>query len=94
MVAIAAKYHNIPMYVAAPQSTLSMDETEPDVTIEQRDGWFEVGSLMGRAENNPIAPNGVECINYAFDPTPMELITGIITEDGIFTPEELLTKYG
>jgi methylthioribose-1-phosphate isomerase len=35
----------------------------------------------------------VECINYAFDATPMELITGIITEDGIFTPVELLKRY-
>lgn len=93
MVAICAKYHNIPMYVAAPRSTLSLAETEKDVIIEQRDGWHEVAEVMGRAKNNPIAPEGVECINYAFDFTPMELITGIITEDGIFNPDELLKKY-
>jgi methylthioribose-1-phosphate isomerase len=92
MVAIAAQYHKIPMYVAAPRSTLSLSETEKDVIIEQRDGWYEVAELMGRAKK-PIVPEGVECINYAFDGTPMELITGIITEDGVFSPEELLKKY-
>ncbi|MHA1819848.1 MAG: S-methyl-5-thioribose-1-phosphate isomerase [Promethearchaeota archaeon] len=93
MIAIAAKYHNIPMYIAAPTSTLSLNESEKDVIIEQRDGWFEVAEVMGRAKDNPIVPKGVECINYAFDGTPMDLITGIITEDGVFTPEELLNKY-
>lgn len=92
MVAMAAKYHNIPMYVVAPRSTLSMNETEKDVIIEQRDGLFEVGQIMGRIQS-PIVPEGVECINYAFDGTPMELITAIITEDGVFTPEELVKKY-
>jgi methylthioribose-1-phosphate isomerase len=92
MVAMAAKYHNIPMYVVAPTSTLSLTETEKDVIIEQRDGDFEVGRLMGRAQQ-PIVPEGISCINYAFDATPMELITGIITEDGIFTPKELLERY-
>ncbi|MHA1338366.1 MAG: S-methyl-5-thioribose-1-phosphate isomerase [Promethearchaeota archaeon] len=93
MLAITAKYHNVPMYVAAPTSTLSLNETEKDVIIEQRDGWFEVAEVMGRAKANPIAPKDVECINYAFDGTPMDLITGIITEDGVFTPKELLEKY-
>ncbi|WP_371803131.1 S-methyl-5-thioribose-1-phosphate isomerase [Candidatus Lokiarchaeum ossiferum] len=92
MVAMAAKYHNIPMYVVAPRSTLSMNETEKDVIIEQRDGQFEVGQIMGRIKT-PIVPEGVECINYAFDGTPMDLITAIITEDGVFTPEELVKKY-
>ena len=92
MVAMAAKYHNIPMYVVAPTSTLSLTETEKDVVIEQRDGDFEVGRIMGRVDP-PIVPKGVQCINYAFDATPMELITGIITEDGIFTPKELLERY-
>lgn len=92
MVAIAAKYHNIPMYVVAPKSTLSLYELEDDVKIEQRNGWFELAEIMGRAME-PIAPKGVECINYAFDATPFDLITKIITEDGVFTPEELIEKY-
>jgi methylthioribose-1-phosphate isomerase len=92
MVAIAAKYHNIPFYVAAPSSTLSLNEFEKDVIIEQRDGQFEVGEVMGRLKT-PIIPQGVECVNYGFDGTPMDLVTGIITEDGVFTTEELLQKY-
>ncbi|MFX1288821.1 MAG: hypothetical protein ACFFFY_09745 [Promethearchaeota archaeon] len=40
-----------------------------------------------------IVPNGVECLNYAFDVTPFRLVSGVITEDGVFTPEELLKKY-
>jgi methylthioribose-1-phosphate isomerase len=94
MVAMAAKFHNIPMYVAAPRSTLSLKETEKDVTIEQRDGWFEVAEVIGMLKDKPIVPKGVECINYAFDGTPIDLITGIITEDGVFSPKELLKKYG
>ncbi len=93
MVAITAKYHNIPFYVAAPKITLGLDKREKDVEIEQCDGWFEVALLRGRLKNKPIVPKNVECLNYAFDPTPMELSTGIITEDGIFNPSELLEYY-
>ncbi len=92
MVALAAHYHSIPFYVVAPTSTLSLSEMESDVEIEQRDGTFEVGQVMGRL-SEPIVPEGVSCINYAFDATPMELITGIITEDGVFSPTELNAYY-
>jgi len=89
LVALAAKDNGIPFYVAAPTSTLSLEETEDDVTIEQRDGK-EVSDVLGKLR---IVPDGVECLNYAFDVTPFRLVTGIITEDGIFTPEELLKNY-
>ena len=92
MVAMAAKYHNIPMYVVAPKSTLSLSETEKDVIIEQRNAQFEVAQIMGKIKE-PIVPDGVECINYAFDATPFDLITKIITEDGVFSPEELIQRY-
>ncbi|MHA1512268.1 MAG: S-methyl-5-thioribose-1-phosphate isomerase [Promethearchaeota archaeon] len=92
MVAMAAKYHNIPMYVVAPKSTLSLNESEKDVIIEQRNAQFEVAEIMGKIKE-PIVPDGVECINYAFDATPFELITKIITQDGVFSPEELIQKY-
>ncbi len=92
MVAMAAKYHDIPMYVVAPKSTLSLNESEKDVIIEQRNAQFEVAEIMGKIKE-PIVPDGVECINYAFDATPFDLITKIITEDGAFTPEELIKKY-
>ncbi|TFG06067.1 MAG: S-methyl-5-thioribose-1-phosphate isomerase, partial [Promethearchaeota archaeon] len=81
--------NNIPFYVAAPTSTLSLDETIKDVTIEQRD-FTEVAKVLGKLQ---IVPDGVECLNYAFDITPFRLVTGIITEDGVFSPEELLRKY-
>jgi len=89
LVALAAKDNNIPFYVAAPTSTLSLHETSDVVEIEQRDGT-EVSNVLGKVQ---IVPDGVECLNYAFDITPFRLVTGIITEDGVFTPEELLKKY-
>jgi len=89
LVALAAHDNNIPFYVAAPTSTLSLTETIDDVTIEQRDS-SEVSNVLGKVQT---VPDGVECLNYAFDITPFRLVTGIITEDGVFTPEELLEKY-
>ena len=89
LVALAAKDNNIPFYVAAPTSTLSLHETIKDVTIEQRDS-NEVCKVLGKVK---IVPDGVECLNYAFDITPFNLVTGLITEDGVFSPEELLIKY-
>ncbi|TFF84528.1 MAG: S-methyl-5-thioribose-1-phosphate isomerase [Promethearchaeota archaeon] len=89
LVALAAKENNIPFYVAAPSSTLSLGETIKDVTIEQRDS-SEVSHVLGKLQ---IVPEGVECLNYAFDITPFKLVTAIITEDGVFSPEELLKKY-
>ncbi|MBY9017816.1 MAG: S-methyl-5-thioribose-1-phosphate isomerase [Candidatus Lokiarchaeota archaeon] len=89
LVALAAKDNNIPFYVAAPTSTLSLQDTVDDVTIEQRDAT-EVSNVLGKIR---IVPEGVECLNYAFDITPFRLVSGIITEDGVFTPEEMLSKY-
>ncbi len=89
LVALAAKDNKIPFYVAAPSSTLSLNETIGDVTIEQRDSR-EVSDVLGKVQ---IVPDGVECLNYAFDITPFRLLTGIITEHGVFTQEELIKKY-
>lgn len=88
-VALAAKDNDIPFYVACPTSTLSLNDTVDDVEIEQRNP-SEVANILGKVQ---IVPDGVECLNYAFDITPFRLVTGIITEDGIFTPEEMLKKY-
>ncbi len=89
MVALAAKRHNIPFYVAAPVSTLSLKEKGDDIIIEQRDEK----EVLVVHERLKIAPEGVGAINYAFDRTPMDLVTGIITQDGVFTPNDLLKKY-
>ena len=81
MVALAAKHHNIPFYVAAPYSTFDNEINIYDTVIEERDG-DEVRYYGGAR----ICPEGTEVINPAFDITPKELITGIITEKGIIDP--------
>ena len=81
-VALLAKAHGIPFYVAAPSSTFDM--SIPDGTaipIEQRDPR-EITHGFGRQ----TAPDGVDVYNPAFDVTPAELIAGIITEKGIIRP--------
>ena len=81
MVALAAKHHNIPFYVAAPYSTFDREISIFDTVIEERDG-DEVRYYGGAR----ICPEKTEVINPAFDITPKELITGIITEKGIINP--------
>ncbi len=80
--AVLARAHRLPFYVAAPSTTF--DPHTPDgaaIPIEQRDP-DEVRRLSGRA----IAPLGVTCYNPAFDVTPAELITGFVTERGLIRP--------
>lgn len=89
LVALAAKDNNIPFYVAAPTSTLSLQDTIDSVKIEQREAT-EVSNILGKVR---IVPENVECLNYAFDITPFRLVSGIITEDGVFTPKQMLSKY-
>ncbi len=81
MVAMAAKQHDVPFYVAAPLSTFDIDASIFDTIIEERDG-DEVRYYGGAR----ICPEGTEVINPAFDITPSEFITGIITENGIIDP--------
>ena len=81
MVALAAKHHDIPFYVAAPYSTFDNEINIYDTVIEERDG--DEVRFYGGAR---ICPEGTEVINPAFDITPKELITGIITEKGIIDP--------
>ena len=81
MVALAAKQHDIPFYVAAPYSTFDHEISIFDTEIEERDG-DEVRYYGGAR----ICPEGTEVINPAFDITPKEFITGIITEKGIIDP--------
>jgi methylthioribose-1-phosphate isomerase len=81
MVALAAKHFHVPFYVAAPLSTFDMDASVFDTEIEERDG-DEVRYYGGCR----ICPKGTEVINPAFDIVPKELITGIITENGIINP--------
>src|SRR3972149_265136 len=77
-VALIAKQHGIPFYVAAPLSTFDLQSNPEDVIIEQRNGREVTG--IG---DKKTAPDGINVINPAFDMTPPELISGIITEKGI-----------
>lgn len=83
--ALVAKAHNIPFFVAAPLSTVDFNlSTGSQITIEERDPAeiYQVGDTI-------LTPAGVEFYNPAFDVTPAELITAIITEHGRFAPGEL-----
>ena len=78
-VALLAKAHNIPFYVAAPISTIDLEtKTGADIPIEERNA-----SEITEGFGTRTAPEGVKVYNPAFDVTPNELITAIITEKGI-----------
>lgn len=78
-VAVLAKHHRIPFYVAGPVSTIDVNTpTGDDIPIEER-GSEEVACGFGKR----TAPEGVKVYNPAFDVTPHELITAIITDKGI-----------
>ena len=80
--AVLAKYHGIPFYTALPSSTI--DRSIPNgghIPVEQR-GGEEVTSFAGV----PTGPAGVQTWNPAFDVTPHELLTAVITERGVLRP--------
>ena len=80
-VATMAKQHNIPFYVAAPLSTFDLQSKPDDIIIEQR----KASEVTGIGDKK-TAPDGIGVINPAFDMTPPELISGIITENGVAKP--------
>jgi methylthioribose-1-phosphate isomerase len=78
-VAVLAKEHGIPFYVAAPFSTIDLDTSDgSQIPIEQRN-VREVTHIAGRQ----MVPDGVEVENPAFDVTPSNYVTAIITERGV-----------
>ncbi|WP_375504284.1 S-methyl-5-thioribose-1-phosphate isomerase [uncultured Nostoc sp.] len=84
-VAIAAKAHNIPFFVAAPLSTVDFELADGSkIPIEEREPTeiYQVGDTI-------LTPAGVDFYNPAFDVTPAELITAIITENGAIAPDKL-----
>lgn len=81
MHAVLARYHGIPFYVAAPLPTFDMQRTARDVVIEER-GRDEIA----RIGNRTFVPPAVPVKNPAFDATPMELVSAIITENGVIRP--------
>jgi len=80
-VATIAKQHNIPFYVAAPLSTFDLESVPDDIIIEQR----KASEVTGIGDKK-TAPDGIDVINPAFDMTPPELISAIITENGVAKP--------
>lgn len=92
-VAILAKHYGIPFYVCAPSSTIDMAcPTGDQIPIEMRDP-DEVTKMWYK---EPMAPEGVDAFNPAFDVTDHELVTGIITEKGLCTApyEDAFRKLG
>jgi methylthioribose-1-phosphate isomerase len=89
-VAVLAKAHGIPFYVAAPYSTIDLKtKSGADIPIEERSPE-EVTTIYG---SHPVAPKDVAVYNPAFDVTPAEFISGIITERGVFKPQELAKHF-
>ncbi len=88
-VATMGKQHNVPFYVAAPLSTFDLKSNPEDIIIEQRNS----NEVTGIGDKK-TAPDGINVINPAFDMTPPDLISGIITENGIAKPpfEESIKK--
>ena len=82
-VAVNAAHFGIPFYVCAPSSTIDLGTAEgKDIIIEQRD----MSEITEMWYNKPMVPKGIKVYNPAFDVTPYELITGIITEKGFWYP--------
>ncbi|MDP9070381.1 MAG: S-methyl-5-thioribose-1-phosphate isomerase [Actinomycetota bacterium] len=88
--AVLARHHGVPFYVAAPTSTVDLDcPTGADIPIERRPAE-EVAELAGLR----LAPEGLSVENPAFDVTPAELVTAVITEEGVASApyQEALTR--
>ncbi|MFI7238559.1 S-methyl-5-thioribose-1-phosphate isomerase [Streptomyces cyaneofuscatus] len=91
--AVLAKYHHVPFIVVAPTTTVDMETAEgTSIIVEQRSGQevTEVTSPGGLSEGagggKVVAPLGAPVYNPAFDVTPSELITAIVTEEGVISP--------
>jgi methylthioribose-1-phosphate isomerase len=107
--AVLARYHHVPFIVVAPVTTIDPDTPDgASIEVEQRAG-FEVTELaapqvpVAGAEAGggiPVAPLGTQAYNPAFDVTPPELVTAIVTEEGTVSPvtakalAELCTRSG
>jgi S-methyl-5-thioribose-1-phosphate isomerase len=92
--AIVAQHYGIPFYVAAPVSTIDFGcASGADIPIEQRhqdEVLYQSGpNADGKLENILISSPGSDALNPAFDVTPARLVTAIITDKGIFNPEDL-----
>jgi S-methyl-5-thioribose-1-phosphate isomerase len=97
--AIAAQYYGIPFYVAAPVATIDFDCTSGnDIPIEHRhqdEMLYQTGpDSDGQLHTIRVASYGSSTINPAFDVTPACMVTAIITDKGIFKPDEIVALKG
>jgi methylthioribose-1-phosphate isomerase len=91
--AVLARYHHVPFVVVAPVTTVDLDTPDgASIEVEQRPG-FEVTEVTapqvpvsGPGGGSPVAPLGTQAYNPAFDVTPPELVTAIVTEEGVVSP--------
>ena len=81
-IAVLAKRHNVPFYCAAPSSTFDLETDWTNVIIEERSA--DEICKIGRKR---IAPKKIKIFNPAFDMTPPEIVTAIITEKGVLEPD-------
>ncbi|MFD4947484.1 S-methyl-5-thioribose-1-phosphate isomerase [Streptomyces sp. NPDC058409] len=92
--AVLAKYHHVPFIVVAPTTTVDLDTADgASITVEQRPGnevteltSLQVGGAGGDTVGLLVAPAGTPAYNPAFDITPPELVTAIVTEEGVVSP--------
>jgi methylthioribose-1-phosphate isomerase len=82
-IAVLAKEHGIPFYVAAPKSTFDLKHKSADVIIEERKP-----EEVTHINSSRIAAEGIEVMNPAFDITPLKYVTAIICESGILYKKE------
>lgn len=96
--ALSAYDNQVPFYVAAPLFSIdsSLAQGIGQIVIEERDA-DEVMYVEGWLDNSlhriAIAPEGSHCANFGFDVTPARLVTGLITEKGVFSPLELKSLF-
>jgi methylthioribose-1-phosphate isomerase len=84
--AVVAKAHNVPFFVAAPRSTIDFELVNGNqIPIEERDP-----AEIYRVGTTDICPVGIDFYNPAFDVTPADLIAAIITEQGAFRPSDIV----
>ncbi|KAL3276902.1 hypothetical protein HHI36_012272 [Cryptolaemus montrouzieri] len=88
-IAVLAKFHGVPFYVAAPFTSIDKKISSGDhIVIEERPD-----REVTHVGEHRIAAQGISCWNPAFDITPASLIAGIITEKGVFLPQQLKEQF-
>jgi len=88
-VAVLARVHGVPFYVAAPLSSFDSGHGVGDVVIEERDA-DEVTCFCGKR----VAPSGTRVLNPAFDVTPMKYVSAVICERGVYAPKDVMRLVG